>query len=94
MKELLKLDLINSTIVEHCNSGNVIGSVVHRGASGQGKVCIGWRNKETAHRTTIFSPESWVLEKVRNVIFLRRIAKDQGNSDLPLPDVDLYTIIF
>ena len=93
MRELRDMNLDRGKVVEHRPDGLAIGPIVYGGVTnGDILVCFGWSHKGR-NRTTSFSRGSWEHEVVENVIFLRRIAKDTGITDMPLPEVDLYTIV-
>lgn len=84
--------LQDGIVVEHRADQLVHGSVAYSSASGYGSVGIGWSHGSCS-RTTVFRHTSWNAEQIGNVVFLRRIGPDEGSSDIPFPEVDLYTII-
>lgn len=87
--------LYGATIIEHRTDGaNVVGAIVYTaGAHADGSVGVGW--EDDFNRTTQFFPHSWEVRahKRRNVVFIKRIAPDTGDTDMPWRECNLYTII-
>ncbi len=77
----------------HADGRRVIGKVEYSGSNTDGPG-IGWRENDGGCRDTVFSPASWALTELANVVLLlSRTAADARDCDVPPRTTTFYIII-
>ena len=95
MKELLGVDLLGMTIIEHRADGeNVVGEINGSGVTRE-NLTLGWHAyyQDQTRQMMVFLPSCWECDIVAGVVFLKRIAKDPPDGkDNPSPRADMYIL--
>lgn len=95
MRELLGVDMLGMTIIEHRTDGEYVVGEINGYSVSRDHLILGWNAyyQDQAKRKADFPPSCWECDTMAGAIFLKRIAQDPPDrKDNPPPHADLYIL--